>query len=111
METFKPNAQRARLAILFSWITLATTVICLLSSILQLDLFQSWADGAVYDEAAAEANDLHQMISGLFCSAATIAWMVLFLMWFYRARVNLQTRIGYPSPVNRDWRWVIFSSR
>ncbi len=96
MEIFKSNSQRARLAILFSWLAVATTALCLASSIMQLNLLQSWADGVPVDDIAAAGNDLREGIAALMSSGTTIAWMVLFLMWFYRARVNLQTRVGYP---------------
>ncbi len=96
MEIFKSNSQRARLAILFSWLTVATAAFCLASSIMQLNLLQSWADGVPVDDIAAAGNDLREGIAALMSSGTTIAWMVLFLMWFYRARVNLQTRVDYP---------------
>ncbi len=96
MQIFKSNSQRARLAIMFSWIAIATTAACLASSFMQLNLLQSWADGTPVDDVVAAGNDLREAVVGLLSTGATIAWMVLFLMWFYRARVNLQTRVGYP---------------
>lgn len=96
MQDFKPNDRRARLAILFSWIVIGLEALSLISSILQYGLLQSWLDGIPYDEAAATANDLREGIVGIFVGVAYIAWIVFFLMWFYRARANLQIRLAYP---------------
>lgn len=96
MKPFKPNYQRAKLVILFSWIVIGLEVLCLLSSVLQLNLLQSWENGAYVDDSASTFNDLRETIVSFLSGAANITWMVLLMMWFYRAYANLQTRVSYP---------------
>ena len=59
-------------------------------------MLQSWENGAYVDDAMATANDLRESIVSFFSGAANITWIVLMMMWFYRAYANLQTRVSYP---------------
>lgn len=94
MKNFKPNGERARLAILFTWLLLAVEAVSLVSSFLKFRLLQQAQTGSVTDAAIA-AVDVREGLVTVLYMIVWITWIVTFLMWFYRARANLQTKLPY----------------
>jgi len=92
MEALRPNAQRARTAIIMIWVVMALDAAILISSFLEYQLLSSWQAGAEISEDAAEANDTRQMIIALLRTVAFIVSAVTFIQWFRRAYFNLGKR-------------------
>lgn len=89
MANLRPNAQRAKNAILLLWIVVGIYGVSLVSSYLQYDLLSSAERGEEVSEAAAESNDLREMVVGLLFLIAYILCAIFFIQWFRRAYYNL----------------------
>ncbi|MDR0666202.1 MAG: DUF4328 domain-containing protein [Campylobacteraceae bacterium] len=89
MEKLKPNEQRAKKAIILIWIVLILEIVSFISSYMQYDLLQTFANGGYISPEAADANDNREQIIGIFCLIAYIISAVTFIMWFRRAYYNL----------------------
>jgi len=94
MKNFKPNGERARITILFSWLLIGVQALCFASSLMQFNLLQRMETDGVSDAAIA-ANDIRETLVTWLCFTVFTAWFVIFLRWYYRARVNLQTKLHY----------------
>lgn len=92
MNDLKPNAERARNAILLLWIMFALEVISFISSYLQYDLLQSAAAGNTISPATANANDLREQVIAIITMIGYIISAVTFIQWFRRAYFNLHQR-------------------
>jgi hypothetical protein len=89
MQTLKPNAHRAKTAMLLLWIMLGLDVIGLTSGYFQYELLQTALDGGDISTEAANANDLRERIIAIVQVIATIVSAVMFIRWFRRAYFNL----------------------
>lgn len=92
MEPLRPNAKRARIAIIMIWAVMACDIIMMISSYLEYDLLASWQAGADFDEAAATANDAREMVVAVVRTIVFIASAITFIRWFRRAYFNLGKR-------------------
>jgi len=89
----RPNAQRARIAIIFIWIALGAEMLSLISSVLQYLLLGQIHTGMVTKEAA-DANDMRELMVAIINIAVLIGCAITFIMWFRRAYFNLHTKVS-----------------
>lgn len=85
----RPNAQRAKTAILLLYCVLAIEIISLLSGYFQYDLLSTIAEGYFVSEATANSNDTREQIVGALYMIAFIISAITFIRWFRRAYYNL----------------------
>jgi hypothetical protein len=90
----KDNTQRAKTAILFTWIVMAIEIIAIISSYLQYDLLQTVANGGFVSDSEANANDIREQIIGVIQTIAYIISLITFIMWFRRAYYNLHQKVS-----------------
>ena len=94
----KDNTQRARLAIIMLWVSLAVSVLMMVSSYLQYSLLLDYDAGVEITEAELEANDIREIAVALLFVAVHITTIVVFIQWFRRAYYNLHqisTELSY----------------
>lgn len=89
MQTLKPNAHRAKTAMLLIWIMMGLDVIALTSGYFQYELLQTAADGGDVSLETANANDLRERIIAIVQVIASIVSAIMFIRWFRRAYYNL----------------------
>ena len=94
MGTLKPNARRAKIALILIGIVLALEGINLISSYLDYGLLQTMASGVDVPDEAIDANDLREFIAGVLSILVSVVSAVTFLMWFRRAYYNLHQRVS-----------------
>lgn len=88
-EIVKNNSQRAKLAErIFIFLGL-TSLLAVVSGVMEYNMLQDLNGGLLFDDTALEINDLRQGLVGLLQTALTIASIVVFLNWFRRAYGNL----------------------
>lgn len=89
MISLKPNAQRAKAAILLVYIVMALDVLSAVSGVMQYQLLEraNGIEGISTEEA--NANDLREQILGIVYLAANIVAIIMFIRWFRRAYYNL----------------------
>ncbi len=89
----------------------------LLGVVIATDLFAVWADFTMYDvtdrlaggdyseaiQRDAEAADSLYTVTGIVQTAALIAAIVVFLVWFQRARVNAEVFNPFGHRMKRGW--------
>ena len=109
MEQLRPNAQRAKNAILLIWIMLMLDVVLLLSNLMQYHLLDTAANGGEISIADAEANDMRQQVLAVVYMITFIISIVTFLQWFRRAHFNLSTQVPKLEHSENDtlWSWFI----
>ncbi|MDR2651069.1 MAG: DUF4328 domain-containing protein [Prevotellaceae bacterium] len=90
----KSNAQRAKNAILLTWIVLGLTVISLFSSYMQYDLLQIAVNDGYITEEQANANDNREAFIGIVLGIASIVFLIIFIMWFRRAYYNIHQKLN-----------------
>ena len=93
MEQLRPNAQRAKNAILLIWIILIMNVVALFLDLLEYQLLNTSINGGEISMADAEANDTRQQIWAIAYICCYIISIVTFLQWFRRAYLNLSTQV------------------
>src|ERR1700740_216818 len=89
METLRPNAQRAKLAIIFIWIVLGTEMLGLISEVMSYGLLQSIANGEINTEQEIALNDMREAVISLLYTGMYIGSIITFIQWFRRAYYNL----------------------
>ena len=95
----RENNERAKWAMTLIWVVLGVELIALLSSYMQLDLLNAYANGEYVEDSAADANDLREQLIGIVYLALYITSAVTFIRWFRRAYYNLHTiesNLSYP---------------
>jgi len=92
MNTLKPNAQRAKIAIGLIWLVLVFEIISLISEYFQYVLLQNVAGGKHVSMEMATANDNRQQIIAIFYMIVYIISGITFILWFRRAYFNLHTK-------------------
>jgi len=92
MHPLKPNAQRAKIAIILIWIVFSLEILALVSGYLQYDLLKTAEAGGSISDGAAASNDLREQIIGLLYLGAYLTSGVTFILWFRRAYFNLHLR-------------------
>lgn len=85
----RPNADRARIAIVFLWIALALELVAGISDYLQLQFLHNVQNGIPVSAADADSNDQRQALIALVYLAVYITSLVFFIMWMRRAYYNL----------------------
>lgn len=90
----RPNAQRAKLAMIMLGVILLLDVVSGFSSYLQLELLNDFKDGFYVPEDDIAANDTREQLIGLVYLIAIVVSAVFFIQWFRRAYYNLQVRTG-----------------
>ena len=90
----RPNAERAKYAIIMLFVILFLDVVSGYSSYLQLGLLNDLNEGIFIAEDVLTANDLREQIIGIVYLIAMIVSAVFFIQWFRRAYYNLQVRTG-----------------
>lgn len=95
MNTLKPNAQRARNAILMIWIVTVIAILSLLSSFIQYGLLLDMQNGQTVSMDDADINDIREGFILLLYLIAYIISGVTFIMWFRRAYFNLHQRVNH----------------
>ncbi|MBK9448721.1 MAG: DUF4328 domain-containing protein [Bacteroidetes bacterium] len=95
MQTaLRPNAQRAKIAIIMIWITLGTQIVSSISDFFQLMLLKAIDNGESYGIDSLNANDTRQQILGIVTFLMLIASAVTYIQWFRRAYYNLHLMDG-----------------
>lgn len=92
--SIKPNADRAKNAIIAVLVVMSLDIISGLSSVMQLDLLNDVSNGVAVSDEAFAANDLREQAIGYVYLVAFIVSAVFFILWFRRAYYNLQVRTG-----------------
>lgn len=82
MNQFRPNKERARMAIVMIWIVLALEILSLVSEFFAYDTV-----GTVSEELS--MSDLRQAAIGLLHFIAYVISAITFIQWFRRAYYNL----------------------
>ncbi len=97
LVSLRPNAKRAKNAILLIYIVMALDVISIVSGYMQYSLLVRMVQGD-YSMLEAEMNDLRQMFIGYIYIITLVVSAVFFIMWFRRAFFNvhqLSRRLRY----------------
>ncbi|MDZ4665783.1 MAG: DUF4328 domain-containing protein [Bacteroidota bacterium] len=94
MESLRPNAQRAKTAIILIWVVLGIEIFSLVSGLLQFLLIQDAANGELITEEAASANDMREMTIGIIYIIASVISAITFIQWFRRAYFNLHQKVS-----------------
>lgn len=95
METLRPNAQRAKTAIIFLYIVMALDLVNLISEYMQYNLLKVAANGGNINEQEASANDSREAILGIVYALVFITSGIFFIRWFRRAYYNLHLKADY----------------
>jgi hypothetical protein len=93
----KNNEQRAKTAIIFTWIVMAFETISAISSFMQYKLLQIVATTGYISDEAATVNDTREQIIGILVFIAYIVSLITFIMWFRRAYYNLHQKVNHLS--------------
>lgn len=93
-KMLRPNATRAKYAIVMLFVVLFLDVVSGFSSYLQLGLLNDLNEGIFVPDDVLTANDLREQIIGVLYTIAMITSAVFFIQWFRRAYYNLQVRTG-----------------
>ena len=93
-KMLRPNADRAKYAMVMLFVILFLDVVSGYSSYLQLGLLNDLNEGIFIAEDVLTANDLREQIIGIVYLIAMIVSAVFFIQWFRRAYYNLQVRTG-----------------
>jgi len=88
----RPNADRAKVAILLLYIMLALGITAAISSFMQWQLLNDFNNGVHVSDTSITANDTREMIVGLLYTVGYICTIVFFIRWFRRAYFNLHMR-------------------
>jgi len=95
MEALRPNAQRAKTAMIFLWVVFSLNIISLISECMQYNLLQSVLNGVLVTEEEASSNDMRERFISILYTLAYIPCGILFICWFRRAYYNLHLRTDY----------------
>lgn len=95
MEPLKPNAGRAKTAIVLLWIVMALDLIDAIFGYMKYQLLQTAAYGDYLNEEEITANDILEALLGLVYMVAFIISIVMFIRWFRRAYYNLHLKTEY----------------
>lgn len=87
----RPNAGRARAALILLAAVLVLNLLSLGSGMLQYHLLDRITDGEVFPEEVLERNDLREQVIGITFLVVYVICGVLFIRWFRRAYFNLHT--------------------
>lgn len=109
MEQLRPNAQRAKTAILFLYIIIACNTALLISDYMQYVLLEKVKSGAFFTTMEGTANDTRQRIIAVIYIVAYILSGIAFIRWFRRAYFNLhmKARVLEYSESAALWNWFI----
>lgn len=84
----RPNADRAKNAIILLYLVLIMDIISLISGYMQYSLLGRIANGN-FTMVEAEMNDLREMLVAIIYAILMIVSAVFFILWFRRAYYNL----------------------
>lgn len=93
MDILRPNAQRAKTAIVFIYVILGVEIIALISDYFQYDLLESALNGRYISTDTAEANDSRQTFIGFSQFIFLLISGITFIRWFRRAYFNLHLKV------------------
>ena len=92
--SIKPNADRAKYAIIAILVVMCINIVACVSSYFQWQLLLDYKNGMVLTDELSSSNDLRQEIIRFVFIIAFITSIVFFILWFRRAYYNLQVRTG-----------------
>ena len=92
MKKLRPNEERARGAIMATWLLLTAEIVAFISGFMQYSVLQTVAAGGVISEAEAAANDSREFIVAIIAVIALVIFFITFIMWFRRAYFNLHQK-------------------
>ncbi|MCZ8198189.1 MAG: DUF4328 domain-containing protein [Flavobacterium sp.] len=90
----KPNADRAKYAIIAILVVMCINIVASVSSYFQWQLLLDYKNGMALTDELSSANNLRQEIIRFVFLIAFITSIVFFILWFRRAYYNLQVRTG-----------------
>ncbi|MGH2694257.1 MAG: DUF4328 domain-containing protein [Actinomycetota bacterium] len=102
---FEPLADKSRWVTRLLWVTVAISVIAVISDAAQVALVQEATSGGTVTQAEADANDSRQGAIGLMQGAAFAVTAGFFLVWFHAAYANLP-RFGAAGLRYKTW-WAV----
>jgi hypothetical protein len=102
---FEPLADKSKWVTRLLWVTVAVSVVAVISDAAQVALVQEATSGGTVTRAEADANDSRQAVIGLIQGAAFLATAGFFLVWFHAAYVNLP-RLGAADLRYKTW-WAV----
>jgi hypothetical protein len=102
---FEPLADKSKWVTRLLLVTVALSVIAVVSDAAQVALVREAASGGTVTRAEADANDSRQAVIGLMQGAAFLATAGFFLVWFHAAYSNLP-RLGAADLRYKTW-WAV----
>jgi len=103
MGELKPNGQRAKRAILWTWIVLAADMLDGTSSYMSYCLLQAVSNGVDVPDAVINADNTRETIVGIFSFLIHIISIITFIMWFRRAYYNLHQSVSHRLAHSEGW--------
>lgn len=94
MHELKPNAQRAKTAVILIWIVWGIEMISAISDFFQYLLLQDALNGASITLEQADANDNRQLFLFWLLVVVYLISTITFILWFRRAYYNLHTKVS-----------------
>ncbi len=91
-SALRPNAQRAKLALIFLGLVLVFETIAIASGVLQYRLLEGMALGNIVTDAQLEANDLRERIVTIAYLFVLLLSGITFILWFRRSYYNLHLK-------------------
>lgn len=95
MEPLKPNAGRAKTAIVLLWIVMALDLVDVVFGYMKYQLLQAAAYDDYFNEEEPTITDLVEVLLGLLYMVVFIISIVVFIRWFRRAYYNLHLKTEY----------------
>ncbi len=105
LPAYRPLRTPATVVYVMTAIVALFTVAAIVSGFFEVSLLGRIADGKTFTTSEAEHNDVRVAIIGLLQALAYLATGIAFIVWFYRAHVNLGA-LG-ATEVRHDSGWAI----
>jgi len=102
---FEPLSDKSKWVTRLLWVTIALSVVAVLSDAAQVALVQEATSGGTVTQAEVDANDSRQAVIGVVQGAAFTATAAFFLVWFHAAYANLP-RLGTGALRYKTW-WAV----
>jgi hypothetical protein len=97
METFRPNYQRAKNAMVCLWINVLVLFLNIIADIYQYNLLKEIKKGKTFAQETLQTNDMIQQVLALITAILMTITAIMFIMWFRRAYYNLHTKMDHLS--------------
>lgn len=108
MENLRPNAKRAKTAVLFIWACLVAEALFSYSNYLDFQMYESFDRGS-YSESDEDEGLIRWGIVSLVFILIYLGSVINFLKWFRRAYFNLRLKVPDLAYTEQTtlWAWII----